>query len=367
VSRIAALVQPHIREIVPYQPGKPLAELERELGVAGSVKLASNESPLPPSPRVIEAVTRALHGLNRYPEDSAPELRGRLAERHGVKRESLVLAAGSDGVLELLGRVFLGSGVEALFPWPSFAMYPIVAQGQGARAVPVPLGPGFAIDVDRVLEAVSSRTRLVLLANPNNPTGTSIGAAEFERLVRELPEHAVLVCDEAYFEYVRRPDFPDSLAALQRRPALVVLRTLSKVYGLAGLRIGYGIGDPELISFLERARHPFIVSTLAQVAACAALEDEDHVARVRELTHAGLRQLEQGLAALGLRFAPSDANFLLVEVGERAGEIYEALLRRGVITRPLGGFGLPRHLRITAGLPEENRRLLEALRAELGR
>ncbi len=365
MSRIAELVQPHIRELVPYQPGKPLAELERELGLAGSVKLASNESPLGPSARVIEAVTRALPGLNRYPEDSAPELRGRLADRHGVKPDALVLAAGSDGVLELLGRVFVGAGDDVLFPWPSFAMYPIVAQGQGARAVQVPLGPGFSIHVEGLLRAVTPRTRLLLLANPNNPTGTSIGAAEFARLVRELPERVVLVADEAYLEYVRRADFPDALAALAQRPTLVVVRTLSKVYGLAGLRIGYGIGDPELIGFLQRARHPFIVSTLAQVAACAALEDQQHVARVRELTHAGLRQLEEGLARLGLGCAPSDANFLLVEVGERTPEIYEGLLRRGVITRPLAGFGLTRHLRITAGLPEENARVLEGLRAEL--
>jgi histidinol-phosphate aminotransferase len=183
--------------------------------------------------------------------------------------------------------------------------------------------------------------------------------------VRELPERIVLVCDEAYREYVRRPDFPDAQAALRERATLVVLRTLSKIYGLAGLRVGYGIGDPELISYLERARHPFVVSTLAQTAACAALEDERHVARVRDATHAGLRQLERGFDALGLRYPASDANFLLVEIGPNAARVYEGLLRRGVITRPVASFGLPRHLRVTAGLPEENQRLLDALRAEL--
>jgi histidinol-phosphate aminotransferase len=365
VSKLSSLVKPHIRELVPYQPGKPLAELERELGLAGSVKLASNESPVGPSPRVVEAIAKAAAGLNRYPEDSAPELRARLAERLEVEPGALVLAAGSDGVLELLGRVFLGPGDQALFPWPSFAMYPVVAQAQGARALQVPLDPELRIDVSAVLAGVTPDTRIVFLANPNNPTGTSIGAREFERLLRELPERIVLVCDEAYLEYVRREDFPDARAALRERPTLVVLRTLSKIYGLAGLRIGYGIGDPELISYLERARHPFIVNTLAQVAACAALEDREHVARVRELTHASLRQLERGFDRLGLTCPPSDANFLLVELGERAPELYERLLRRGVITRPMAGFGLPRHLRITAGLPEENERLLDALEAEL--
>jgi histidinol-phosphate aminotransferase len=246
-------------------------------------------------------------------------------------------------------------------------MYPIAAASVGATAVPVPLDSELRPDVDALAAAVGERTRLLLLSNPNNPTGTSIGEREFARLLERVPERVVIVADEAYFEYVRRPDFPDSLQALARRRTLVVLRTFSKVYGLAGLRVGYGIGDAELISWIARARHPFNVNTLAQAAARGALADPQHVARVRELTHRGLDQLEKGVRELGLRCAPSDANFLLVEVGEGAAELYERLLRQGVITRPMGGFGLTRHLRVTAGLPEENQRFLRALARELRR
>ena len=230
-----------------------------------------------------------------------------------------------------------------------------------------PDGLPIRADVDALLAAVTPKTRLLFLANPNNPTGTSMGAADFERLLRELPDHVILVSDEAYYEYVRRPDFPQSLPLIGERPTLVVLRTLSKIYGLAGLRVGYAIGDSELIGYLERARHPFNVSSLAQAAAVAALSDDEHVGRVRELTHRGLERLERGFRELGLSCVPSDANFLLVDVGAGAQDMYERLLRRGVITRPLGAFGLDRHLRVTAGLPEENERLLEALAAEAAR
>jgi histidinol-phosphate aminotransferase len=208
---------------------------------------------------------------------------------------------------------------------------------------------------------------VLFLANPNNPTGTSLGTEAFDTLLDAVPERVILVADEAYFEYVRRDDFPDALACIERRPTLLVLRTFSKIYGLAGLRVGYGIGDGELIGILERARHPFNVNQLAQLAAEAALGDGDHVERVRALTHRGLEYLEKALEELGLSYAQSDANFVLVEVGPQADAIYERLLRDGVITRPLGGFGLTRHLRITVGLPEENERVIEALRRALGR
>jgi histidinol-phosphate aminotransferase len=217
-----------------------------------------------------------------------------------------------------LAKCFLAPGDEAVFPWPSFAMYPIATQGAGAVPVRVPLDAELRADVDATLAAVGPRTRIVFLANPNNPTGTALGAAAFARLVKELPERVVLVADEAYVEFVRRADFPDSLAAISERPTLVVLRTFSKAYALAGLRVGYAVANPELIAYLERARHPFIVSSLAQVAACAALADDEHLARIRNVTHTGLAQLEAGLAKLGLRFAASDANFICVEVGPGA-------------------------------------------------
>jgi histidinol-phosphate aminotransferase len=348
-------------------PGKPVEELERELGIEGSIKLASNESPLGPSRRVVEAILAEAESLNRYPDDSCFHLRAALAKRLGVAPEELCFATGSDGILELLAKCFLAPGDEALFPWPSFAMYPIATKGAGATPVQVKLDEDLRADVDGLLAAVTPKTRVLFLANPNNPTGTSLGAAAFARLVKELPENVILVADEAYFEFVRRDDFPDTLAALAERPTLVSLRTFSKAYALAGLRVGYAIASAELVSYLERARHPFIVNSLAQVAALAALHDRDHLDRIRRVTHAGLAQLEAGLAKLGLRYAASDANFICIEVGAGADALQDRLLRHGLITRPLGGFGLTTHLRVSVGTPEENERFLAGLARELGR
>jgi histidinol-phosphate aminotransferase len=363
--KIADLVNPHIRALRPYEPGKPIDALERELGIAGSIKLASNEAPVGPSPRALEAMRAEAASLNRYPEDTCHALREDLAKSLDVAPDQLIFGAGSDEVLDLLGRCFLGPGDELVFPWPSFAMYPIVAGSLGARAVQVPLDAELRADAGALIRAVSARTRLLFLANPNNPTGTSLSAEAFAELLEGVPERVVIAADEAYVEYVRRADFPDALAWLRRRPTLVVLRTFSKIYGLAGLRVGYGVAHPELIALLARARHPFNVNSLAQAAARGALRDPEHVARVRALTHEGLARLERGVRELGLRFAQSDANFLLIEVGERAPSIYQGLLRQGVITRPVAGFGLDRHLRVTVGLPEENERLLAALAREL--
>jgi histidinol-phosphate aminotransferase len=362
--KLRDLVNPHIRDLEPYVPGKPVEELERELGIAQAVKLASNESPIGPSRRAVEAIFAAAENLNRYPDDTCFALRDALATDLGIGTDQLCFAGGSDGILELLAKCFLAPGDEALFPWPSFAMYPILARGAGAAPVMVPLDREYRADVPALLRAVTPRTRLVILANPNNPTGTSIGAAEFARLARELPERVVLVADEAYVAFVRRRDFPDSIAALRERKTLVVLRTFSKAHALAGLRIGYAIGSPELVSYLERARHPFIVNSLAQVAAVAALADRAHAARIATLTHEGIAQLEAGLRKLGFSFAATDANFLLVEVGPGADELQQRLLRLGVITRPLGGFGLKTHLRVSVGTREENERFLAALAAE---
>jgi histidinol-phosphate aminotransferase len=361
------LAKPYVRDLEPYPPGKPIREVERELGVSGAIKLASNESPLGPSPGVLAALQGALGELNRYPDGSCFYLRQALAKKLGVSPQGLIFGAGVDEVLEFAVKAFVGPGDEVVFPWPSFAMYPIVARGMGGRPVPVSLDESHQARVDTLLAALTPRTRVLFLANPNNPTGRALGADAFDALVAGLPEHVVLVCDEAYREYVRRRDYPDSLALSRVRPATLVMLTFSKAYGLAGLRIGYGVGDPELIGLLERTRHPFNVNALAQVAAEAALADDAHLARVVELTHRGLVQLEEGLRALGCPCTPSDANFLLVEIGPAAADLEKRLLRRGIITRSLRAFGLDRHLRVTAGLPDENERFLAALRAELGR
>ncbi|MEE8557791.1 MAG: histidinol-phosphate transaminase [Myxococcota bacterium] len=362
MSRIRDLAKPHIRELDPYPPGKPIEELERELGVRDSVKLASNESAFGPSPRVVQAIREAASGVHRYPDGSAHYLREALAARLHVEPEQLLFGCGSDELLEILAKTFLSPGDEVVFPWPCFAMYPIVTQGMGALSVRVPLDGEYRADVAGLIAAVTERTRLLLIANPNNPTGTSIGARELGTLLERVPDRVLVVYDEAYLHYVRRPDYPDALSELGSRPNLVLLRTFSKVYGLAGLRVGYAIGSRELCALLERARHPFNVSSIAQSAALAALEDEEHVARAVAMNGAGLVRLAEGLQELGVEFVPSDANFLLVRVGPDAKRVYEALLRAGVITRPLGAFGLDEHLRVTVGLPEENERFLKALR-----
>jgi histidinol-phosphate aminotransferase len=352
------LVKPHIRGLAPYKPGKPMEELERELGIRESIKLASNENPLGPSPKAVEAIRRSADQINRYPDGASFALRSALAERLGVSGEQLVFGCGGDEILELIAKTVIGPGDEVVYAWPSFAMYPIVTQGMGAKGVPVPLTPDFVHDLDAMAAAVTERTRIVMVCNPNNPTGTSVGAEAFDRFVDALSPDVILAIDEAYFEFVRRPDRPDVLSLLSRRPGTLVLRTFSKIYGLAGVRIGYGICDVEFASYLERARHPFNVNSLAEIAALAALDDEEHVRRTLEINETGIEYLTTELARLGIETWPTDANFLLARIGE---SVYEALLREGVIVRPMAGFGLADHVRISIGLPEENERLIKAL------
>jgi len=352
-------VKPWIAALSPYQPGKPIEELERELGISGVVKLASNENPLGPSPRAIEAVQRALAGVHRYPDGASFALRSKLVAKLGVAPEQLVFGCGADELLELVAKAFLGPGDEAVFAWPSFAMYPIVTRGMGATPVPVPLDADLVHDLDAMAAAVTERTRVVMVCNPNNPTGTSVGAAAFDRFAARLPDDVVLLIDEAYVDFARRSDFPDALAWLRRRPGTIVMRTFSKISGLAGVRIGYGVADPELAGYLQRARHPFNVSRLAEAAALGALEDDEFRERSRRANAEGIEFLTRELRALGIEVWPTDANFLLARAG--AG-IQARLLREGVIVRPLTGFGMPDHVRISVGLPKENARLIETLR-----
>jgi histidinol-phosphate aminotransferase len=355
------LIKPHIRDLAPYEPGKPMEEVERELGIRDSIKLASNENPLGPSPKAVEAMREVAAKVHRYPDGASFALRAKLAERLDVEEAQLVFGAGADEILELIAKTLMGPGDEVVYGWPSFAMYPIVIKGMGATGVPVPLDSGFVHDLDAMARAVTPRTRVVMLCNPNNPTGTSVGAEAFERFVAALPDDVVLAVDEAYYEFVRREDFPDVVQLLARRPGTIALRTFSKVYGLAGVRIGYGICDAELASYLERARHPFNVNLLAEAAALAALEDDEHVRRTLEMNAKGIEYLTAALGRLGIETWPTDANFLLARTGP---DTFDPLLRRGVIVRPMGGFGLHDHVRISIGLPEENERLVKAL-AEL--
>jgi histidinol-phosphate aminotransferase len=353
-------VKAHIADLNPYVPGKPIEELERELGITGTVKLASNENPLGPSPKAVAAMEKAVAGVHRYPDGASFALRTALAERLGVGDEQLVFGTGSDEILELISKAFLGAGDEVVFAWPSFAMYPIVAKGMAATPVMVPLDPDLVHDLDAMAKAITSRTQMVFVCNPNNPTGTSVGREAFDRFVAEIPEDLLLVVDEAYVEYVRRDDFPDAMSWVARRPGTAVLRTFSKIYGLAGARVGYGVMDADFASFLERARHPFNINSIAEAGALAALDDDAHVERSRRNNEEGIAFLRREMDSLGIRTWDSDANFVLAEAG--AG-VYDDLLPMGVIVRPMAGFGLPECIRITVGTDTENRRVIDSLRA----
>lgn len=355
---IAHLVKPHIRDLSPYKPGKPMEELERELGISDSIKLASNENPLGPSPKAVEAIRAMASEIHRYPDGACFKLRSALSAKLGVGEDQLVFGAGCDEVIELIAKTFIGPGDEVVYPWPSFAMYPIVVTGMGGTNVQVPLNADLDHDLDAMADAITDRTRVVMVCNPNNPTGISFGAEAFARFVERLPDHVILVIDEVYVEFARRDDFPDSLALIAERPGTIALRSFSKIYGIAGVRIGYGITSPEVASYLDRARHPFNVNLLAEAAAVAALDDEEHVRRTLELNRNGGDYLRAELGKLGIETWPTDANFILAKTG---ADIYDALLARGVIIRPMGGFGLTEHVRLTIGLPEENERVVKTI------
>ncbi|MFQ6672353.1 MAG: histidinol-phosphate transaminase [Candidatus Tectimicrobiota bacterium] len=355
------LVPAHIAALQPYQPGKPIEEVERELGIAEAVKLASNENPLGPSPKAWEAARRALGEVHRYPDGGAYYLRHALAERLGVGPDEVVVGNGSNDVLVLLTQALMTPDDEAVVGDPAFVVYRLAVQAMGARVVAVPLAD-FTHDLPAMAQAVTERTRLLFVANPNNPTGTMVTAEAVEALLAEVPDHVVVVMDEAYVEYIDREDFPDCLAAVRAGRPVVVYRTFSKIYGLAGLRVGYAVAPKSLVAAINQIRAPFNVNRVGQAAALAALDDDAHVRTSQEVNRVGLAHLTAGLAALGVAYVPSVANFLLVEVGDGRAA-YEALLRQGVVVRPMGGYGLAPYVRVTVGTAEENTRFLEALKA----
>jgi histidinol-phosphate aminotransferase len=354
-----------ILDIAPYEPGKPIEEVERELGIAGAIKLASNENPQPPSPVVLAAIRQVLGGLNRYPDGSGYYLRHALAKKHGVAPDSIMLGNGSNELLELFARTFVRHGEEVVFPHPSFIVYPSIVQSVGGIRVVVTL-KGHRLDLATMGRAITPLTKLVFIANPNNPTGTIVTAAEVDKFLDEVPERVIVVFDEAYVDFAHGPDFPDSLGYLRQGRRVVVLRTFSKVASLAGLRVGYAIADPDCITLVNRIRQPFNVNTVAQVAALAALEDEEHARASVAMVQAGIRTLYRAFDELGLHYVPTRANFIFVEFPD-AQKVYQALLRQGVIVRPALSFGAERGLRITVGTPEENARLIEALKTVLGK
>jgi histidinol-phosphate aminotransferase len=359
------LVPEWVRTLTPYPPGMPIEELERELGIRDSIKLASNENPLGPSPRALAAVAKALGDLHRYPDGSAFYLKRRLAERLGVPGEELLVGNGSNEIIELVIRTFLRPGDEAVVSDQAFVIYRMVVQAAGGTARIVPLRD-FTHDLEAMAEAVTPRTRLVFVANPNNPTGTIVRRAAWEAFLAALPRHVIVVADDAYADYVEDPEYPDSMQARgERVPPVVTLRTFSKLYGLAGLRVGYAVAPAPVVEVMGRIRQPFNVNALALVGALAALDDDEHVRRTLTLNRHGMAFLVDAFARLGLTHVPSAANFVLVRVGQGA-RVYEALLRQGVIVRPMDVYGFPDHIRVTVGLPEENERFVASLRAVLG-
>jgi histidinol-phosphate aminotransferase len=364
---VAAQAPEYVRRIAPYVPGKPIDELAREYGLAEAsiIKLASNENPRGPSPRVRAAVATAAADITRYPDGNGFALKTALTAQLGVTREQIVLGNGSNDVLELAAQAFLRPGDHAVYAQHAFAVYPLAVQARGATGIEVP-ARAYGHDLDAMRAAITPRTRVVFIANPNNPTGTWLPSAEVKVFLAAVPRDVVVVLDEAYDEYLEAAQRSHSVTWLGEHANLIVSRTFSKAYGLAGLRIGYGLMDAAVAALLNAVRQPFNVNSVAQAAALAALADVEYVSESAALNRAGLRQLTTALEAMGVAYVPSHGNFLLIAVGD-ATAVYERLLRQGVIVRPVANYGLPQHLRVTVGLEAENQRFLSALRSALGR
>lgn len=350
----------YILAIKPYSPGKPLEELEREYGISDSIKLASNENPLGPSPLAVKAIQDAIGKLNRYPDGSGYDLIKNIAKKLGVATGNIVLGNGSDEIIGMITRALLCPGDEAIMPCPSFLMYNIMVCCAGATPVEVPL-KSLCVDLDGIRDRISSRTRMIFICNPNNPTGTVISKEDFKGFLKIIPSGVLVVVDEAYIEFVRDNGCARSIDYLDSGIALVTLRTFSKAYGLAGLRIGYGIMPQEIASLLNRVRQPFNANSLAQVGAAAALEDKRFLEKTVSLVHEELDFLYTSLNRMNIKYFPTQANFFLIDVGENADDVFEKMLRQGVIVRSMTSYGYPDYIRINVGLHEENIRFLNAL------
>jgi histidinol-phosphate aminotransferase len=363
-----ALVPPNVASLTPYIPGKPIEEVERELGISGVAKLASNENALGPSPLALAAARQAAARVHLYPDGSAWALRQALAAKLKVTFEETFVGNGSNELIELMVRTFACDGDEVLTSAQSFVAYRLAAQAHGRLLVEAPMKARFHYDLEAIRARITPHTKLVFLANPDNPTGTWFLEAELIPFLEAVPARTLVVLDEAYLEFVDAPGFQDSLRLRQRFPNLVILRTFSKIYGLAGLRLGYGVARPELVGFLDRVRAPFNTNLVAQAAGLAALDDHEHVARSRDLVREERPRLAAGLAALGATVVPSQGNFLLADFpGSNGKELFERLLRQGVVVRPVAGYGFPTCQRITVGLRAENEKCLTALKKVLAR
>ncbi|GAB6141859.1 histidinol-phosphate transaminase [Methylosoma difficile] len=362
MENIFSLAAQGVQKLVPYKAGKPIEELERELGLSQIIKLASNENPLGPSPLALQAIQGALPQLALYPDGNGFNLKQALAKKYALDSSQITLGNGSNDILELIARAFLTPDLEVVFSQHAFAVYPIVTQAVGATAVVTP-AVNYGHDLDAMLANVNAKTRVVFIANPNNPTGTLLSQASVEAFIKALPETCLCVLDEAYFEFVSQAGDVDSLSWLAKYPNLIITRTFSKAYGLAGLRVGYCLSSPEIADILNRVRQPFNNNSLALLAAEAALADSEHLQKTISNNSQGLAQLTEGFTQLGLEWIPSAGNFVSVDLRQAGLPIYEALLQKGVIVRPVANYEMPNHLRISIGTPAENTFFLDALAA----
>jgi histidinol-phosphate aminotransferase len=362
--KLTDLVLPSVAALKPYEPGKPIEEVQRELGIEHPIKLASNENPLGPSPKAVAAIRAALDDLNRYPDGGSVMLTRKIAARHKLTPAHIFMGCGSVEILNLLAYLFIRPGLNAVTSEHAFAIYELVDAASGGVTKTTPM-KDYTFDLDAMADEIDDRTRIIWLANPNNPTATIYKREAWERLLARVPDHVVIVADEAYFEFVRDPDYPNALEYLAAQPRLIVLRTFSKIFGLAGLRVGYGVAHPEMVNLLNNVRQPFNINLLAQAAVMAAMDDAEYVRRTLEVNAAGIEYLEREFRRLGVPYVPTQGNFFMADVDDGV-KVYNALLRKGVIVRPMHGYGFPRHVRISVGLAEENRKLIEALAAVLG-
>ena len=359
--------EPKFREeilaIKPYVPGKPIEEVQRELGISDVIKLASNENPLGASPLALEAVKNALTNIHIYPDGSAYKLKNTLGEKLGVTPNQIVIGNGSDENIKLIAEAYLNPGEEVIVPTPSFSEYEFAAKIMGGKCIYSPLDGEFSLDLDDMLERITPKTKLIFVCNPNNPTGTVVSGEEIGDFLAQVPENILVVFDEAYYEYVTEPDFMDTVDLVRQGVRnVVVLRTFSKIYGLAGLRVGYAVAHENVIASIERVREPFNVNILAQAAGTAAINDEAHVKASRELNEVGKSYLYREFQAMGLRYYPTQANFIWVDTGKNSKELFGRLLQKGVIIRTGDIFGWDSFIRVTIGLPEQNERFIRVLK-----
>lgn len=357
----------YIEAIRPYEPGKPIHEVERELGLSRVIKMASNENPLGPSRRALRAMRRALREAHLYPDGGSADLVKRLSEELGVSERQLIIGNGSNEIIEFLARGFLSEGDQVISSESTFLVYPLITQACGAEFIPVPM-KNYRYDLRGILERITARTKLIFVANPNNPTGTYVTREEVDDFLTKVPKDVIVCFDEAYIDFVEAKDFPYLLFHLKtEKPNLIVLRTFSKTFGLAGVRVGYGIGAPELIQYLHKVRQPFNVNSIAQAGARAALDDRLFLWRTKRLVARGRKYLYRKLKRFGFRFLLSEANFVLIDVGRDSQEVFQEFLRHGVIVRAMKGYGLANWIRVTVGRRLENSRFIRVLRTITGK